>query len=315
MIRDQLRITDGDCLGHGVHRLSGKFLGNIKRAACAALVAAAVVVCQRRSTRPLPLLPLTRRRANARKSSLSASTGALFCSRFSQCLDKNGQNVAGGNVLQIPGDRLCKLNVGIEFVDQLPDKRHVDRSCHDMDAVRADIGSNFNFSHDHRFFGKNTAAALNRHRLWHTSRHLYAPNTRLARCLSALLENVLEHVDDFAGIGAIELDELTHHFRRRHVYLLNHPGKLPNNVSVLCHKQAGGFWQRQNVDRARAPLKIRHQNLLKFLWVGVLQPEQKADYGISHRNVGQVRDDRNRRFARILAGADDINNVTAHRNE
>src|SRR4029077_15855425 len=98
LIRDQLRIADGDCLGHGVHRLSGKLLGNIKRAACAAL-AAAVVVRQRRSTRPpLALLPLTlpRRRTNARKSSLSSSAGALVCSRFRQCLDKNWQNVAGG---------------------------------------------------------------------------------------------------------------------------------------------------------------------------------------------------------------------------
>jgi hypothetical protein len=159
LIRDQLRIADGDCLGHGVHRLSGKLLGNIKRAACAAL-AAAVVVRQWRITRPTPLLRLTwRRRANARKSSLSSSAGALVCSRFGQCLDKNWQNVAGGNVLQIPSDRLCKLNVGIEFVDQLPDERHVDRPCHDVDAVRADIGSDLNFPDDDCFFGKNTAAA------------------------------------------------------------------------------------------------------------------------------------------------------------
>src|SRR6266487_5127255 len=104
-------------------------------------------------------ISLPRRRANARNSSLSSSAGALFCSRFRQCLDKNWQNVAGGNVLQIPGDRLCKLNVGIEFVDQLPDERHVDRPCHDVDAIRADIGSDLNFSHDDCFFGKKTAAA------------------------------------------------------------------------------------------------------------------------------------------------------------
>jgi hypothetical protein len=91
--------------------------------------------------------------------------------------------------------------------------------------------------------------------------------------------------------------------------LFDHAGKLSNNVSVLCHKQAGGFWQRQNVDRTRAPLKIRHQNLLKFLRVGVLQPEQKANHWISRRNVGQIGDDWNRRFARILAGADDTNDV------
>jgi hypothetical protein len=55
--------------------------------------------------------------------------------------------------------------------------------------------------------------------------------------------------------------------------------------------------------------------LLKFLRIGVLQPEQKANHGISSRNIGQVRDDRNRCFARILAGADDINNVAARRHE
>src|SRR5262245_43996408 len=127
-------------------------------------------------------------------------------------------------------------------MDQLPDERHVDRSCHDVDAVRAHIGSKFNFSHDHCFFGKKTAAAcLHRNWLWHTPGNLYAPNTGLPRCLSTLLEDVLEHVDDFAGIRAIELDELAYDFRRRHVYLLNHAGKLSNNVSVLRHKQAGGF--------------------------------------------------------------------------
>jgi hypothetical protein len=90
---------------------------------------------------------------------------------------------------------------------------------------------------------------------------------------------------------------------------------LPNNVSVLRHKQAGGFWQCQNVDRARAPLKIRHQNLLKLLRVGVLQPKQKADHWISRRNVGQIRDDWNRRFARILAGTNDTHDVATRWDE
>src|SRR5262249_26576398 len=167
------------------------------------------------------------------------------------------QNVAGGNVFQIPGNRLCKLNVRIKFVDQLPDERHVDGSRHDVDAIRADVGSDLNFSHDHRFFGKNTAAAcLRRDWLRHTSRDLYAANTWLTWRLSALLENFLEHVDDFAGIGALEFDEFADHFRRRHIHLFNHTGKLPDNIGVLRHKQAGGFWQGQNVYRARAPLKI-----------------------------------------------------------
>src|SRR5262245_59686069 len=201
-------------------------------------------------------------------------------------------------------------------MDQLPDERHVNRPCHDMDAVRADIGSDLNFPDDDCFFGKNTAAsAFNRHWLRHPSRHLYATNAWLARCLRARLKNILEHVDDLARICAIKRDELAHHLRRRHIYLLNHPSKLPNNVSILGHEQAGGFWQRQNVDSARAPLKIRHQNLLEFLRIGVLQPEQKADYRIPRRDVGQIRDDRNRRLARILACADDTNDVATRWNE
>src|SRR4029077_7523233 len=119
----------------------------------------AVLVRQRRSPRPPLLLILPRRRTNARKSSLSSSAGALFCSRFGQRLDKNRQNVAGRNVLQIASDRLSKLNVGIEFMDQLPDERNVDRLCHDVNAVRADIGSDLNFTDDDCFFGKNTATA------------------------------------------------------------------------------------------------------------------------------------------------------------
>src|SRR5262245_66320741 len=119
-------------------------------------------------------------------------------------------------------------------MDQLPDERHVDRPRHDVNTVRADIGSDLNFPDDDCFFGKNTgAAAFDRHWLRHASRHLYSTNTRLARRLRALLKNILEDVDDFAGIGSIKLDELAHHFRRRHVYLLNHSCKLPNNVSVL----------------------------------------------------------------------------------
>src|SRR4029079_8575628 len=107
----------------------------------------------------------------------------------------------------------------------------VNRPRHDVDAVGADIGSNLNFPNDDCFFGKNTAAArvTHRHGLWHTSRHLYAPNTWLTTGLASFFENVVKHVDDFAGIRAFQLNELTHSLRRRHVYLFNHPSKLPNN--------------------------------------------------------------------------------------
>ena len=119
-----------------------------------------------------------------------------------------------------------------------------------MNAVGAHVGSNLNFTHDHRFFGQDTAARLNWHRLRHAPRHLHRANTGLARRFSALFENVLQHIHDFRGIGALELDKLTHHFRRRHVHLVNHTGKLANDVGVLRHQEAGRFRQGQNVDRA-----------------------------------------------------------------
>jgi hypothetical protein len=93
-----------------------------------------------------------------------------------------------------------------------------------MNAVGAYVGSNFNFTHDHRFFGQDAATPLGRHRLRH-HRHLHRANTRLTRLtlygLGALFENFLEHVHYFAGIGALKLDELAP-TGWRHVHLVNH---------------------------------------------------------------------------------------------
>src|SRR5207247_8325512 len=63
-----------------------------------------------------------------------------FCARLGQRLHQHWQNVAGGNVSQIASDWFSKFNVGIKFVDELPDKRHVDRPRHDVNAVGAHVG-------------------------------------------------------------------------------------------------------------------------------------------------------------------------------
>ena len=38
-------------------------------------------------------------------------------------------------------------------MDQLTDEGHVDRPRHDVNAVGADVGSKFDFTHDDCFFG------------------------------------------------------------------------------------------------------------------------------------------------------------------
>ena len=46
---------------------------------------------------------------------------------------------------------MSELNVGIKFANQLTDQGHVDRSRHDMNAVGADVGSEFDFPHHNAF--------------------------------------------------------------------------------------------------------------------------------------------------------------------
>src|SRR4029453_2221322 len=145
--------------------------------------------------------------------------------------------------------------------------------------------------------------------------HVYSADTRLSGRFGALFENVLEHVADFARVGAVELDKLTYHFRRRHVHLVNHTGKLPDDVCVLRHQKSGCFRQGQNVDRARASLKICHQDLLEFLRIRILQSEQEADHRVSRRDIRQIGNDWHRRFSRILTRSHDVHQVAASRNE
>ena len=123
-------------------------------------------------------------------------------------------------------------------MDQLPDKWHVDWPRYHVDAIRAHVRRQFNFTNNYGLFGEHTrAAGFNRYRLRHR-RHLHGANsplTRLTRGLRAFFENVLQHVDHLAGISALELDKLANHFRRGDVHLLNHTCKLSNNVGILRH--------------------------------------------------------------------------------
>ena len=97
--------------------------------------------------------------------------------------------------------------------------------------------------------------------------------------------------------------------------MFNHTSKLSNDVGVLRHQKAGRLRQSQNIDRARASLKIRHQHLLKLLRVRVLQLEQETDYRVPRRNVSHVRNNRNRGFARILTSPDHVDDVASSGNE
>src|SRR4029450_11637589 len=194
-------------------------------------------------------------------------------------------------------------------------ERHVDWARHDVDSVGAHVGSQFDLTHDNGFFGEHTQSCTFSLGLRNRAGHLDTADTRLARRFSALFENVFEHVADFARVGAVELDKLADHFRGRHVYLTNHAGKLPDNVSVLRHQKSGCFRQGENVDRPRASLKICHQHLLELLWVRVLQVEQEADHRVSRRNIRQIGNNWDWRFPRILTRPDYINDVLAGRNE
>ncbi len=122
-----------------------------------------------------------------------------------------------------------------------------------MNPVGADVGRKFDFAHYDRFFREAAQPAnliFNWHGLRHRRSHPHATDSRLGRWLTALLENVPEHVADFGRIGALELDELAHHLYRSHVKLCNHAGELPNHVCILRHQEARRFRQGQNVNRA-----------------------------------------------------------------
>ena len=131
----------------------------------------------------------------------------------------------------------------------------------------------------------------------------------MTRLLRVLLKNVLQHVDHFARVGALQFDELADHLGRRHVHFLDHSRNLPHDVGIVRHEKTGRLRDRENVDRAGSSLEIGRQHLLQLLRVGVLETKQKADDRITGRNVRDVGDDRHKRFARILPGTDHFDDV------
>ena len=321
LIGNELGVPDRDRLRRGVYRLGGELLGNIQGAA----VPPPVPDCQigmnmglfRQCCRGRLLVAVVAAVADSRQAARHRAQRQRLQCPARQRLNQHRQNVTGGNVLQITRDWFCKLNVGIKLVNQFPNERHVDWARHDVDTIGAHVGSEFDFTHDDRFLGQRRSI-----------RHLQpaavveplrdtvdTADTRLSGRFGALFENVLEHVGDFARVGALELDKLTHHFRRRHIHLVNHAGKLPDDVGVLRHQKSGCFRQGENIDRARASLKICHQHLLKFLGIRILQMEQEADHRISRRDIRQIGNDWHRRFPRILARSDNVQQVAASRNE
>ena len=103
-----------------------------------------------------------------------------------------------------------------------------------MDPICADVGRQFYFANDDRLFrqrGQTGKLARFRNRLrhvrlaWTNAAHATGRTT-----LVALLKNVFEHVHNFAGIGALEFDELAHNFRRRYVDLIDDSDQRANHA-------------------------------------------------------------------------------------
>ncbi len=145
----------------------------------------------------LPTLP-TSARARAARLLLLWRTGAAFgtgrgAAGLSQRLNHNRQDIASGDIFQRTRDRFGKFDVGIKFRDQFANERHVDRPGHDMNAVRAHVGGEFDFAHHHRFLGQRGQRAnfiFNRHRLRHGRSHATHPGWILGARFIAFLEDI-----------------------------------------------------------------------------------------------------------------------------
>ena len=108
-----------------------------------------------------------------------------------------------------------------------------------MNPIGAHIRSKFDLSDDYCLFGQQTTSSFHLHWLRHRSRHLDRADAGLAWRLTSLLENFIQHVDNFAGVGPLQLDKLAHHFRRSDVHLFDHTSKLSNDVGILRHQKTG----------------------------------------------------------------------------
>ena len=125
----------------------------------------------------------------------------------------------------------------------------------------------------------------------------------------AFVENFLEHLDHFAGIGALELDEFAYHLRRRHVDLVHDANQSPDDAGVFRDEDAARFRQGQKRGVRLGRRKILPEHLLKLDRVGVIKLEEKADDLFARGNVGFIGNDRDAGVARAAVGPDHFDDV------
>ena len=228
-------------------------------------------------------------------------------------MNQNRQDITSGDISQRTRDRLGKFDVGVKLGDQFANERHVDRPGHDMNAVGAHVGGELDFAHHHRFLGERGQRAnliFNRHRLRHGRSHATHPGWILDARFIAFLEDIFQQIDHLARVGALQLDELAHHFRRRDINLIHDFDQAPNDSGILRHQQAAGL--RECEDRrgvGPGPAQILRERLLELDRIGVTQFEKIADDLIARRDFRFIGNDRHRRRSRILPRADDFDDV------
>ena len=165
--------------------------------------------------------------------STSATLTLLLFPGLGQGLHQHRQNIARGNVTQRPRYRFAKLHVGVELRDQLSDKRHVDRSSDDVNAVCPHIGRELDLPHNDGVLRKRRERAeigvALRHGHDRIGNPAHASTGRPSRAdrpvlFGSFLENVFQRVTHLGGVGAFELDELARHFSRGDINLIDDLG-------------------------------------------------------------------------------------------
>ena len=119
--------------------------------------------------------------------------------------------------------------------------------------------------------------------------------------VGSLFQKFLEHVDDFAGVSALEFDVLTYHFSRRNVDLVDDLHECANHTRIFRHQNAGRFRQREKRSVRLWRGKILPEHLLEFLRIGVTQFEEIADDMVAFGNIGFVGNDRHARGPRTFS--------------